>query len=185
MTVPTQQPRPVADCHEPVCPCPSAVCTISRMADEGRGPQGRSLAALALLNQAASAVRAQLERSVLSDDRLSWTAWQVLLTVDAWGSIEPRNIASQISVSKATLTGLLHTLDDRGLLARKDFPADARRVLLVLTPAGRDLVARLFPAVADAEADLVGDLTEIEMSALCDATRALLRRVASGSATST
>lgn len=176
-TTPTQRPQPVAGCDEPVCPCPSASCSISRWADERRGPDGRALAAVTLLHQAAGAVRAHLERTVLRADRLSWTGWQVLATVDAWGSIETRDLASQAMVSKSTLTGLLGTLAGRGLLERTSFSGDARRVLVVLTPAGRDVVARNFAAVAEAEADLVDELSDAEMAALCNATRGLLRRV--------
>lgn len=182
-TTPTQRPHPVSGCDEPVCPCPSAACAISRWADESRGPDGRALAAVTLLNQAAGAVRAHLERTVLHADRLSWTGWQVLAAAETWGSIETRDLASQVAVSKATLSGLLDTLVGRGLVARTPFPGDARRVLVMVTPAGRDLVARLFPLAAEAEADLVDELTDAEMAALCNATRVLLRRTASSGAT--
>lgn len=176
-TTATQRPQPVSGCEQPVCPCPHASCSISRWADESRGPDGRALAAVTLLHQAAAAVRAHLERTVLRTDRLSWTGWQVLATVEAWGSIETRDLAAQAVVSKSTLSGLLDTLVGRGLLERTTFAGDARRVLVVLTPAGHDLVARIFPVVSAAEADLVDELSDAEMASLCNATRILQRRV--------
>lgn len=173
------RPESVADCTEPVCPCPRAGCAISRLADEQRSPDGRAVAALTLLAHAAGVVRAHLERGVLAADRLSWTGWQTLATVEAFGRIETRDLADQVAVSKSALSGLLDKLSQRGLLVRSPFPGDTRRVLVALTPAGTELVTRTHAAVAQAQGDLVDELSESEMTALSDATRKLLARVQS------
>lgn len=171
------RPRAAVECDEPVCPCPGAPCAVSRWADERRGPDGRAIAALTQLHHAAAAVRAHLERTVLAADELSWSAWEVLAVVDAWGSIETRDVAVEVVVAKSTLSGLLTTLTGRGLLVRSPYPGDARRAVLALTDSGHGLVSRIFPLVARAEADLVDDLSDSELAALCNATRGLLRRV--------
>lgn len=172
-----ERPRAVEQCDEPVCPCPGAPCAISQWAATNDGQHGRALAALTQLHHAAAAVRAHLERTVLAADELSWSAWEVLAVVDVWGSIETRDVAAEVVVAKSTLSGLLTTLTGRGLLLRSVYPGDARRAVLTLTDAGHDLVARVFPSVARAEAELVGDLSDAELAALCNATRGLLRKV--------
>lgn len=173
----TPRPAPLADCIEAACPCPGAPCSISLLAHESRGPHGSALSALSLLHHATALVRGHLERTILAPDELSWTGWQVLTVVGAWGSLQAYEVAAEVAISKATVTGVLATLTGRGLLDRAPFPGDRRRVVLSLTPAGQELVERLFPRIAQAEADLVEPLAAVELAALCNATRALVRQV--------
>ena len=59
--------------------------------------------------------------------------------------IETRHVAEEAGISKPTLTGVLRTLESRGLLRRRTHPDDARRVLVHLTPRGARLMGQLFP----------------------------------------
>ena len=97
------------------------------------------------LFRAATAVRNHLERSVLAAHGLSWTAFVVLWVVWIWEPIETRQIAEEGGFSKATLTGVLSTLENRKLAIRKKSKEDGRLVLVELTPAGRKLMQELFP----------------------------------------
>jgi DNA-binding MarR family transcriptional regulator len=98
------------------------------------------------LFRAANAVRNHFERTVLSENNLSWTAFVVLWVVWIWEPIETRQIALEGGFSKATLTGVLSTLEGRGWLQRSRSATDGRLVLVNLTPAGRELMETLFPA---------------------------------------
>jgi DNA-binding MarR family transcriptional regulator len=98
------------------------------------------------LFRAANAVRNHFERTVLSENNLSWTAFVVLWVVWIWEPIETRQIALEGGFSKATLTGVLSTLEGRGWLQRSRSATDGRLVLVNLTPAGRALMETLFPA---------------------------------------
>ena len=59
--------------------------------------------------------------------------------------------ADETGVSKATLSGVLTTLEKRGLVARSKSPEDGRLVLVELTARGRRLITRLFPQINSEE----------------------------------
>lgn len=104
-----------------------------------------AMAVASNLFRAANAVRNHLERTVLSENNLSWTAFVVLWVTWIWEPIETRQIALEGGFSKATLTGVLSTLEGRGWLARERSQADGRLVLVRMTDAGRELMTQLFP----------------------------------------
>src|SRR5215212_3999150 len=93
-----------------------------------------AMAVVQNLYRAAGAIRNHLERSVLAPHSLTWTGWVVLWVVWIWADIEARHVAAEAGISKGTLTGVLSTLESRGLLVRRTHPGDARRVLVALTP---------------------------------------------------
>lgn len=105
-----------------------------------------AMAVASNLFRAANAVRNHFERTVLAENNLSWTAFVVLWVVWIWEPIETRQIALEGGFSKATLTGVLSTLESRGWLRRERSVADGRLVVVTLTDAGRALMATLFPA---------------------------------------
>lgn len=105
----------------------------------------KAMAITSNLFRAATAVRNHLERTVLAPHGLSWTAFVVLWVVWIWEPIETRQIAEEGGFSKATLTGVLSTLENRKLAVRKKSKEDGRLVLVELTPAGRKLMQELFP----------------------------------------
>lgn len=104
-----------------------------------------AMAVASNLFRAANAVRNHLERTVLQPHDLTWTAFVVLWVVWIWDRVETRIIADEVGVSKATLSGVLSTLEGRGLLTRERSTVDGRLVLVELTPSGRRLMRRLFP----------------------------------------
>jgi DNA-binding MarR family transcriptional regulator len=110
-----------------------------------------SMAVASNLFRAANAVRNQLERTVLAKNDLSWTAFVVLWVTWIWEPIETRQIALEGGFSKATLTGVLSTLEGRGWVAREKSEADGRLVLVRMTAAGRELMTTLFPAFNEQE----------------------------------
>ncbi|MCU1584694.1 MAG: MarR family transcriptional regulator [Microbacteriaceae bacterium] len=105
-----------------------------------------AMAVASNLFRAANAVRNHFERTVLSENNLSWTAFVVLWVTWIWEPIETRQIALEGGFSKATLTGVLSTLEGRGWLQRERSHSDGRLVVVRLTPAGRTLMNTLFPA---------------------------------------
>lgn len=63
-------------------------------------------------------------------------------------------------VTTATITGLLDTCERKALVQRRQHPADGRRVLVHLTPAGRALLGVVGRDVAAAERRWIGPLPE-------------------------
>lgn len=104
-----------------------------------------AMAVVSNLFRAANATRNYLERSVLAESGLSWTAFVVLWVTWIWEPIETRQIAEEGGISKATLTGVLGTLEAKGYLARERSAKDGRLVNVSMTPAGRKLMVTLFP----------------------------------------
>ena len=58
-------------------------------------------------------------------------------------SLSPTEIGEQLIVTTATVTGVLDTLQRRGLVTRTPDPVDRRRVLIDITPAGAALLDRV------------------------------------------
>ena len=133
----------------------------------------KAMAVTSNLFRAATAVRNHLERSVLAPHDLSWTAFVVLWVVWIWEPIETRQIAAEGGFSKATLTGVLSTLENRKLAVRKKSSSDGRLVLVELTPAGRKLMKELFPEF-NAQEQFVAKALE---ASLQDATADALRKI--------
>ncbi len=133
----------------------------------------KAMAVTSNLFRAATAVRNHLERSVLAPHDLSWTAFVVLWVVWIWEPIETRQIAAEGGFSKATLTGVLSTLENRKLAVRKKSSNDGRLVLVVLPPAGRRLMKELFPEF-NAQEQFVAKALEASIQ---DATADALRKI--------
>jgi DNA-binding MarR family transcriptional regulator len=119
-----------------------------------------AMTAVQNLYRAANAVRNHLEQSVLAPHQLTWTGWVVLWVVWIWDEIESRHVAVEAGISKGTLTGVVKTLEARGLVRRKAHPDDGRRLLLSLTPAGATLMTSLFPDFNRQESALTSSLSD-------------------------
>lgn len=104
-----------------------------------------AMAVVSNLFRAANAVRNHLERTVLAPADLTWTAFVVMWVVWIWDRVETRTIAAEGGFSKATLSGVLTTLESRDLVERSRSEVDGRLVEVTLTPAGRKLMRSLFP----------------------------------------
>jgi DNA-binding MarR family transcriptional regulator len=99
----------------------------------------------------------------------------VLWVVWIWTEIEARHVAAEAGISKGTLTGVLSTLESRGLLTRRTHPDDARRVLVALTERGERLMAELFPVFNGQEAVVTAPLAPQERQELAELLRAVVR----------
>lgn len=132
-----------------------------------------SMAIASNLFRAANAVRNHLERTVLLRNDLSWTAFVVLWVTWIWEPIETRQIALEGGFSKATLTGVLSTLEGRGWVAREKSTTDGRLVLVRMTPAGRELMTELFPAFNTQEQHVASPIEADKRAELAEMLRLL------------
>ena len=136
----------------------------------------QAMAVTSNLFRAASAVRNHFERTVLSQHDLSWTAFVVLWVTWIWEPIETRDIAEEGGFSKATLTGVLTTLEGRGLVERKKSPTDGRLVLVRLTDSGRTLMNGLFPEFNGEEKSIASVIAAADQPLVAEALRAITER---------
>jgi DNA-binding MarR family transcriptional regulator len=196
-------PHVHVDCDPGRCPCEDGACTLSKyvrttaeasgdhhhtLAETERAVADRlsglpidmdSMAAVQNIYRAANTVRNHVERTVLAPHDLTWTGWVVLWVVWIWGDIETRHVAAEAGISKGTLTGVIGTLEKRGLLARRTHPDDARRVLVALTAKGRKLMITLFPKFNAEEAFVTSALSTAETTTLARSLRKVVAAVES------
>ena len=133
----------------------------------------QAMAVTSNLFRAATAIRNHLERTVLAQHDLSWTAFVVLWVSWIWEPIETRQIAEEGGFSKATLTGVLSTLEGRGLVTRSKSETDGRLVLVTLTNKGRNMMDTLFPEFNANEKEVAGVVPLDKQKDLADLLRAI------------
>lgn len=139
------------------------------------GVDAGSMAAISNIFRVATTVRNHMERTVLARADLSFTAFTVLWVLWIWGEQEARHVAEESGVSRGTLTGVVTTLERRGLVRRRRHPDDRRSVLIAATDDGESLMAELFPVFNAEEAKVSADLDAEQKSRLADALRTILR----------
>src|ERR1700679_4178133 len=91
-----------------------------------------AMAAVSNIYRAANAIRNQMERDVLAQADLSWAAFTVLFVLWIWGDHQTRHLAAEAGITKGTLTGVLKTLEKRGLTRRYEHDKDGRLVVVSL-----------------------------------------------------
>ena len=129
------------------------------------------------LRYLASDVDAALTRHLARHD-LSHGRFMVMLMIDqaADGRTTPGELAQQIDVTPATMTGLLRGLERDALIERGPHAADRRVVTIRLTDAGRTQLRGMLPDHFRRIARLMGHLSPPE----CGELTRLLRKVLAG-----
>lgn len=126
--------------------------------------------------RAAQLLKLRAERNILREHDLSFASFSTLFIVWIWGPLETREIARSQSISKATVTSLVNTLEKRGLVQRIQSTSDRRLVIVELTPGGKSLIEWVFPHFNQGESELASSLTVEEQDLLAH----LLRKVVAG-----
>lgn len=137
-----------------------------------------ALAVMSNLHRVAAAVRREMEQTVLAEVRLSWTAFTAMWVLWIWGEMETRHLAAEANVTKGTLTGVVDTLEARGLVRRRRRTSDRRLVTVALTDAGELLITDLFPRFNQEEQRIAGFLTKGQRQAMTTGLRRILRSLA-------
>ncbi|OAM87966.1 MarR family transcriptional regulator [Termitidicoccus mucosus] len=86
----------------------------------------------------------------------------------------PASLADCAGVTRATMTGLIDTLERDGLVIRKPDPTDRRMMSVSLTPKGETLMKTALPGHMRIVTDLMAPLTAEEQKTFV----ALLRKIA-------
>lgn len=133
-----------------------------------------AMTAVSNLYRTASTVRNHFEQTVLKPAGLTWTAFVVLWVVWIWEEMETRHVAEEAGINKGTLTGVVKTLEGRGLVRREIPATDRRRTLLTLTPEGEELMSTLFPAFNAEEQYVVSALGARRTKELGDSLKRIL-----------
>lgn len=118
----------------------------------------------------------------LSDRNISHGRFGVLMLL--WGSTRPRNaelavaedcpsgprtpaeLADAAGVTRATMTGLIDTLERDGLVKREPDPDDRRMMSVLLTPKGEKFLHEFLPGHFKLISELMAPLSESERKTL-------------------
>jgi DNA-binding MarR family transcriptional regulator len=89
------------------------------------------------------------------------------------GTMSPSELGERLIVTRATVTGLLDSLERRGFVSRSANPADRRSLLVEVTPAGLAVVQELRTIVHRNERDWMSVFSDAELRTYVD----LLHRI--------
>lgn len=89
-------------------------------------------------------------------------------------SLTPRELAGELLITKAGMTGRLDRLEHGGLIQRLPNPADARSAQIELTARGTALVDDVFQRMVDAQKDMLSGLTVRQREQLANLLKQLL-----------
>jgi DNA-binding MarR family transcriptional regulator len=118
------------------------------------------------LMRTAAALRNLIEREALAESGLSWSAYQVLWLTSVASPVETHVIADECGVSKATLSGLLTTLEKQNLIQRCQSEADKRFVEVTITAEGLRVYTQAAKKIAVVEANVLVASSPIELKKL-------------------
>src|SRR5579864_3371046 len=107
-----------------------------------------------------------LESRVHRPSGWSWAGFRVMFAVLVRDAAEPREVARLAGVSRASVSGVLNTLERDGLVVRERSSADRRVVTVRLTGRGRRATLRAFKKNHEIEKAWLATLTESEIQTL-------------------
>lgn len=117
------------------------------------------------------AIRKHLD-AVLETHGLTTIQYTALTSLARQPGMTVASLARHSFVAAQTMAQLVGTLADRGWIARESDPGHRRRLLVVLTPEGRDLLADLSEPVAEVERRMVAGVPDDDLAAVRSALRA-------------
>lgn len=131
-------------------------------------------AVLVNLARASNIIPADLESHVWRGYGISYAGFRVMFTVWVCGPLEPKNIALMASVTRASISSVLNTLERDGYVVRKRESADRRLVTVELTESGNKLIEVSFAENHKRERRWVECLTPAERRTLADLLQRML-----------
>ncbi|MGI9609811.1 MAG: MarR family winged helix-turn-helix transcriptional regulator [Acidimicrobiia bacterium] len=126
-----------------------------------------------LLFRLATQYLGYLESTVHRPRGLSTAGFRVLFTVWVYDELEPRQIARLSGVSTAAVSGVLGTLESKGLVVKQRDTTDRRLVRVRLSQEGADLLTETYAEQNRAEHNMFDGVAELD--AFSDRMRSLLR----------
>jgi DNA-binding MarR family transcriptional regulator len=98
----------------------------------------------------------------------------ILRIVQATEGISQQALGRELGVAPSRLVALLDTLEERGLVERRDQPSDRRSYALYLTSKGKEVLKRIAQVAREHQQALCAALTDTE----CEQLVRLLKRIA-------
>ena len=138
-----------------------------------------ALATYIRLLRAANAARTHASRQ-LEGTGLTLTQFAVLEALYHLGPMSLSDIAQKILTTGGNLTMVVGNLEKQGLANRQKSPQDGRVLIVSLTPKGKALIRRIFPAHAAAITEFMGALTPAQQKQFGELCRQLGKEAIAG-----
>ncbi len=136
-----------------------------------------ALAVMSNVWRTAQAFKVRVENSLLRYHGLSLTSFSTLFIVWIWGPIETEALSRSQGVTRGAVTGTVTQLESLGFVNRREGKRQVRQVFVEVTPKGRTLMRRLFPAFHRTEREVAIGLTLEEQRQLTKLLRKLLASI--------
>lgn len=119
------------------------------------------------LTRAAESLLARLQhRGTMAN--LTVSQFGVLESLYHLGPLSPGDLSTKLLKSGGNITLVIDNLEKQGLVHRERGTADRRMITVSLTPAGHDLINKIFPAHVAAVVEEMNYLTSTEQQLLGD-----------------
>lgn len=93
-------------------------------------------------------------RPVLAEQDVTEQQWRVIRVLAEENPLDATELAERACILAPSLTRILRSLEDRGLIVRERDQLDGRRLLLSLSAKGMEIIYAVSPASKDVYADL-------------------------------
>ena len=93
-------------------------------------------------------------RPILADHDVTEQQWRVIRALSEAGTLDATEVAEKAFILAPSLTRMLRSLEERGLITRHKDKEDGRRVLLRLAPAGQAVIDEVMPDSRRVYADI-------------------------------
>lgn len=105
---------------------------------------------------------------------------RILLLLYTEGPLQMSSLASSAGIAVSTATGIVDNLFRKGLVQRQASPEDRRLVICSLSPAGQELVRRLWAVSRSQIEKLIRGLSLAQLRKVAEVVEILLQHVTSG-----
>jgi homoprotocatechuate degradation regulator HpaR len=93
-------------------------------------------------------------RPILAAHDVTEQQWRVIRVLSETGPMDATEVADKAFILAPSLTRMIRSLEQRGLITKHRDDSDGRRVLLKLAPGGRAVIDAVMPASRRAYADI-------------------------------
>ncbi len=126
------------------------------------------------LVRAANKLVADLEQNVYRSRGVSYAGFRVMFALWVVGESEPRQLAQLAAVTRSSVSSVLNTLEDAGLVQRRRESADRRVVTVDLTRQGLETVLDTFESHHARERTWTSELSAAERRSLATLLRKMV-----------
>ena len=133
--------------------------------DEANAPERLRALPSRLLNLAAGYAQRQVGERLATLDSRKWH-YATLAALEEFGPDSQSGLSDRTGIYRSDLVATINELTARGLVVRAPDPADRRRNAITLTDEGRRHLKHLDVLIADAQAEFLAPLSEVDRAEL-------------------